>query len=43
MIFKILLIVLIAAPVVALAAWLYFQVLAYIRAKNRSEKEARRG
>jgi hypothetical protein len=42
MIFKILLIILIALPVVALATFLYFQVLEYIRAKNRSERMARR-
>ena len=42
MIFKIALIILIAAPVIALAAALYAQVIKYIRAKNRSEKETRR-
>lgn len=40
--FKILLIILIALPVVALAIYLYLQVVEYIRAKNRSEKMARR-
>ncbi len=42
MFFKILLIILIALPVVALAIYLYLQVVEYIRAKNRSEKMARR-
>ena len=42
MIFKIILIILIALPVVALAVYLYLQLLNYIRAKNRSEKTARR-
>ena len=37
-----LLIILIALPVVALATYLYFQVVEYIKAKNRVEKEARR-
>ncbi len=42
MVFKILLIILIALPVVALATFLYFQVVEYVKAKNRAEKEARR-
>lgn len=42
MVFKILLIILIALPVVALAIYLYFQVVEYIKAKNRSERGARR-
>lgn len=42
MFFKILLIILIALPVVAFAVYLYFQVVEYIKAKNRSERVARR-
>ena len=42
MVFKILLIILIALPVVALATYLYVQVVEYIKAKNRSERNARR-
>ena len=42
MFFKILLIILIALPVVALATYLYIQVVEYIKAKNRSERMARR-
>ena len=42
MIFKILLIILISLPVTALATYLYFQVVAYIKAKNRSERVVRR-
>lgn len=42
MFFKILLIILIALPVVALATYLYFQVVAYIRVKNSNERRARR-
>ncbi len=42
MFFKILLIILIALPVVALATYLYIQVVEYIKAKNRSERVARR-
>lgn len=42
MFFKILLIILIALPVVALATYLYVQVVEYIKAKNRSERNVRR-
>ena len=41
-IFKILLIILVSAPVIAFAWVLYAQVLAYIREKNRKESERRR-
>ena len=39
-IFKILLIILIALPVIALASYLYSQMLSYIKAKNSIEDEA---
>ena len=39
-IFKILLIILIALPVIALASFFYSQMLSYIRAKNAIENEA---
>lgn len=39
-IFKILLIILIALPVIALASYLYSQMLSYIKAKNSIEEEA---
>jgi hypothetical protein len=42
MFFKILLIILIALPVVAIATYLYTQVVEYIKAKNRSERGANR-
>lgn len=39
-IFQILLIVLVAAPVIALAVYLYMQIAAYVRKKNlRDEKK----
>jgi len=39
--FKILLIILVSAPVIA-AAWLFYgQVIGYINAKNRQEKKRR--
>ena len=37
-VFKILLIVLIALPVVALSVYLYFQTISYIRARNLEDK-----
>lgn len=37
-IFKILLIILVAAPVIALSVYLYSQMIAFIREKNRHEK-----
>ena len=39
-IFKILLIILIALPVIALASYFYSQMLNYIKIKNRIENEA---
>ena len=39
-IFKVLLIILIALPVIALASYLYSQMLSYIKAKNSIEEEA---
>lgn len=39
-VFKILLIILIALPVIALASYFYSQMLSYIRAKNGIENEA---
>ena len=39
-IFKILLIILIALPVIALSSYLYSQMLSYIKARNRIEDEA---
>ena len=39
-IFKILLIILIALPVIALGTYFYFQMLRFIRVKNTIEKEA---
>ena len=39
-VFKILLIILIALPVIALASYFYSQMLSYIRAKNGIEDEA---
>lgn len=36
--FKILLIILIAAPVIFIAFYLYGQMLGYVNAKNREEK-----
>ena len=39
-IFKILLIILIALPVIALASYFYSQMLSYINAKNGIENEA---
>ena len=39
-IFKILLIILIALPVIALASYFYSQMLSYIKAKNAIEDEA---
>ena len=39
-IFKILLIILIALPVIALASYFYSQMLSFIKAKNASEDEA---
>ena len=39
-IFKILLIILIALPVIALASYLYSQMLSYIKARNAIEDEA---
>ena len=35
--FKILLIILVAAPVLVLAGYLWFQVAAYVRRKNRQD------
>lgn len=37
-VFKILLILLIAAPVIAIATYFYFQMLAYIRDRNKVEE-----
>ena len=42
-IFKVLLIILISAPVIAFAWILYGQVLSYIRERNRVDKERMRG
>ena len=39
-IFKILLIILIALPVIALASYFYMQMLSYIRTRNGIEEEA---
>ena len=39
-VFKILLIILIALPVIALASYFYAQMLSYIKAKNGIEDEA---
>ena len=39
-IFKILLIILIALPVIALASYFYSQMLSYIKTKNAIENEA---
>ena len=39
-IFKILLIILIALPVIALASYFYSQMLSYIKVKNSIEEEA---
>ena len=39
-IFKILLIILIALPVIALASYFYSQMLSFIKAKNSIEEEA---
>ena len=39
-IFKILMIILIALPVIALASYFYSQMLSYIKAKNSIEEEA---
>lgn len=39
-IFKVLLIILIALPVIALASYFYSQMLSYIKAKNAIEDEA---
>ena len=39
-VFKILLIILIALPVIALASYFYFQMLSYIKARNAIENEA---
>lgn len=39
-IFKILLIILIALPVIALASYFYSQMLSYIKARNAIENEA---
>ena len=39
-IFKVLLIILIALPVIALASYFYSQMLSYIRVKNEIEDEA---
>ena len=39
-IFKILLIILIALPVIALASYFYSQMLSYIKVKNEIENEA---
>lgn len=41
--FKILLIILVSAPVIALAWALYSQVVAYIKARNLAERKSRRG
>ena len=42
-IFKVLLIILISAPVIAFAWILYGQVLSYIRERNRVDNERMRG
>ena len=42
-IFKVLLIILISAPVIAFAWILYGQVLSYIKERNRVDKERMRG
>ena len=42
-IFKVLLIILISAPVIGFSWILYGQVLSYIREKNRVDKERMRG
>ena len=42
-IFKVLLIILISAPVIAFAWVLYGQVLSYIRERNRVDRERMRG
>ena len=42
-IFKVLLIILISAPVIAFAWLLYLQVLSYIRERNRVDRERMRG
>jgi len=42
-VFKILLIILISAPVIAIAWVMYGQVLSYIRERNRVDKERMRG
>ena len=39
--FKILLIILVSAPVIAVAVYLYYQILGYIRARNRAENSRR--
>ena len=39
-IFKVLLIILIALPVIALASYFYSQMLSYIKVKNSIEEEA---
>ena len=41
-VFKILLIILIAAPVISFSWFLYLQVLSYIRTKNRVDAERER-
>ena len=42
-IFKVLLIILISAPVIAFAWILYGQVLSYVRERNRVDRERMRG
>ena len=42
-IFKVLLIILISAPVIAFAWVLYGQVLSYVKERNRVDKERMRG
>ena len=42
LIFQILLIILVSAPVVALAVFLFLQLLKYVRTKNREESRARK-
>ena len=42
-IFKVLLIILISAPVIAFAWVLYGQVLSYVRERNRVDRERMRG
>ena len=39
-VFKILLIILVALPVIALASYFYSQMLSYIKTRNRIEDEA---